>query len=244
MTVVKLFSRFIGIAAVALVAGSLTLTACSGCEGSPGDAAADAADVDQQADPENEANEENTGDNQAQSDAGAAPDSDATPTAATDESATISEKPPLEIDGLLTSDDVGSLADDQSFTTADLPGTDPTPTYNAVRFKPTDSDDYGAGLQVWSFSDKQGATSRYERLNSQYLDVSQPGDDIDVPGSNAFVSDRGGILQFVVKLDEPPHVIAVSCSPSLCESAGDAAELATKVADRIREDHSSDASSN
>lgn len=240
----KLFSRFIGIAAVALVASSLPLTACSGCEGSPGDAAADATDVDQQDDPDDRANAQNPGDNQAQSDAGTAPDSDATPTAATDESATISEKPPLKIDGLLTSDDVASLADNQSFTTADLPGTDPSPTYNAVRFKPNDSDDYGAGLQVWSFSDSEKATSRYKRLNNQYLNVSEPGDDVEVPGTEAFVSDRGGILQFVVKLDEPPHVLAVSCSPSLCESAGDAAELATQVADRIREDHSSDASSN
>lgn len=229
---------------MALVAGSLSLTACSGCEGSPGDAAADAADVDPADDPDNQANAQNAEDNQDESDAGTARDTDATPTAATDESATISEKPPLEIDGLLTSDDLASLADGQSFSDTELPGTDPSPTYNAIRFKPTDADDYGAGLQVWSLSDKQQATSRYKRLNNQYLNVSEPGDDIEVPGSDAFVSDRGGILQFVFKIDEPPRVVSVSCSPSLCESTGDAAELATQVADRIRKNHSSDASSN
>lgn len=154
--------------------------------------------------------------------------------ATADRSGTLKPEPPLEIDGLMKSDDVASVADGKDFRTTKLPGREPGPNYNAQRLRPPQGDDYGAGLQVWSFSSEKEAKKRLEELRSQYLAVQDPPDSAGPLADSGFVSARSGIRNFVFSVDSPARVVAVSCSEAVCDSNETLAKLARRVAGRVR----------
>jgi hypothetical protein len=223
-----------GLATITLLA--VCLTGCSGCENSSDSEADTGTDVGSPSiqDTTSGSSQSDESDRTASGDASNGTDKKAIET---DESATLTEKPPLEVDGLLTTDDITSVTGGKSFTSADLIGQAPGPTYNAIRFKPASANggkQFGAGLQVWSFEDIKAVGEQFGSLRNQYLDVEPPPDDLETPGTDAFISSRGGITQLVIRLDKPPRILAVSCSPSLCSSADPLAELAGKAVERLR----------
>lgn len=159
--------------------------------------------------------------------------SDKRPAAESKESATIDEKPPLQIDSYLTREDLAEITEIETSEATNLPGRDPSPTYNARRIAPAKDGDYGAGLQVWTFEKPDEAQKRLSELRSQYLNVKEPAEELG--GEGAFTSKRGGIRNFVLKLENPPRIVAVSCSIETCDSTEKSHELVERVRERMTE---------
>lgn len=162
--------------------------------------------------------------------------SDKRPEAKSKESATINEKPPLQIDSYLTREDVTKIAGIEKGESTDLPGRDPSPTYNARRIAPAEGGDYGAGLQVWAFENSEAAQKRLSEFRSQYLNVKEPAEElVEIVGEGAFNSKRGGIRNLVFKTEDPPRIVAVSCSIETCDSTEQLHKLAEQVRERMTE---------
>jgi len=160
--------------------------------------------------------------------------SEGRPSARADESATLHEDPPPRIDALVEADDVESLAGGGSFEPAELPGRDPSPSYNARRFKPEDGSGYGAGIQLWAFDDAEAAQKRLKEFRAQYLDTGSIREDYrKILGASAFVSTRGGIHNILFSVDRPARVAAVSCSVEMCEKRELFFEFAAEVRERL-----------
>ncbi|MFB6351965.1 MAG: hypothetical protein ABEN55_16010, partial [Bradymonadaceae bacterium] len=180
------YRRFSSIAVALLVLASW---ACDNKSSQKkGDAGADTAQTDKAG-----SQATDTGDTQSSARADTGQSEPSRPSATADQSGTISEKPPLNIEGLLEPKDVADLAGSGSFEKGPLPGVKASPSYNAYRLAPTKTDGYGAGLQVWSFEDESTAAQRINELKSQYLNVKPAPKEAKTLGSSAFVSTRSGI---------------------------------------------------
>ena len=154
-------------------------------------------------------------------------------TAEASQSGQITEKPPLEIEELLTVEDLEKKYQSMSFETGPLVGLAPSPRYNARRIYPSGGEDYGAGLQVWSFDKASSATQRLKSFKEQYLNVSSLPEDASDFGKDAFVAERSGIRNLLFQTDEPVRVVAVSCSNEICKSTANLVALAEIVKDRV-----------
>lgn len=154
---------------------------------------------------------------------------------ATSGSGTVAEKPPLEIADLLTPKDAEEIANGGTFKAEHLVGEPPSPDYNARHLRPEQGNDYGVGLQVWSFQKVESAEKRFQDLKSQYLAVKEAPEAAEGLAGEAFLSQRSGIKNLVFHIDTPPRIIAVSCSTKLCQSQTDLMELAEKVAERVQD---------
>ena len=221
------YHKFLSIAAAAL------LTIAVGCDNKSSEEA-DAAGSDGAAD-SIERPSGSTDDAQPADASDASESANGRPSATANESGTISEKPPLETEHLLTPEDITSLADGEKFERTALPGLEASPTYNAHRVKPRESDGYGAGVQVWAFDDKSTADQRINELKTQYLNVKPAPKEAKTLGSSAFVSTRGGVESLVFRTANPStRVIAISCSTDICTEPDHLVALATKVGKRLK----------
>lgn len=156
------------------------------------------------------------------------------PSASSEESGTLHDQPPPKLDGLIDSDDLKQLTGSASYETTELPGRDPSPNYNARRFKPKGGSGYGAGVQVWTFEKAGKAQARLKDFRSQYLNTEDvPEAKREALGSGAFVSTRGGIRNVVFAVGEPPAVAALSCSTDTCNDKQNFLDFAVRVQSRI-----------
>jgi hypothetical protein len=156
-------------------------------------------------------------------------------------SGTITEKPPLDVESLLTPEDLGQLVSG-SYESTKLPGRKPSPTYNARRLRPGDGSDYGAGLQIWAVDDASKAKSKLDDLRKQYLNVGDPPKDKVGPfQGRSFLAQRGGIRNFGFRVSEPTRIVVVSCSVRTCESIDTLVRLAKRVEGRIQEEETGSA---
>jgi hypothetical protein len=144
------------------------------------------------------------------------------PSATADESGTINEKPPLEIEEFVPFEKIQQLDESREYTRSFLTGAEPTPNYNAVRIHPSQGGDYGAGLQIWKLADEGKAVEKFNQLKKQYLDVAPGLENID---AKSFTSTRADIQNVVVHPEGGPFVYAVSCSKKLCDSPDKLTEL-------------------
>lgn len=158
------------------------------------------------------------------------------PEARADESGTLHEEPPPELQGLVRDETLKELGGGGSYTPTELPGRDPSPSYNSKRYKPEGDGGYGAGLQMWAFEKPKAAGKRLQELRSQYLNTE------DIPkakqkrlGSDSFFSERGGIRNVLFSAENPPRVVAVSCSVEMCEDRSKFLDFAAQVRERATE---------
>lgn len=203
---------------------------CTGCDSSDETQADTSPDVTKQKTAERA---DTTVEDQPEQDAASQAPAQQKASAETTESAQLAENPPLDIDGLLTDKDVEKMVGQGQYTAADLLGQEPNPSYNSIRFRPEDGNNYGAGLQVWKFEDSAAAQNRFGQLRNQYLDVSELPTSLEHPGRRAFVSERGGIRQLVVQFDRPTGIVALSCTDPVCKNNRDAVRLLRVVAERF-----------
>lgn len=218
--------------AVLFIACAWTMGACEDETSQPSEQADAASERDTTA---QSADDESTS-----SDAGAAGGDGASrdpgrPSARSEQSGTITQKPPLEIDTYMTPEALSKVIGGGAYQSTSLPGKKPSPTYNARRFQPSNGRDYGAGLQVWSFDQQKALESTFEALRSQYLNVEDPPESAGSLQDRAFLSKRSGIRNVVFHLEAPRRIVAVSCGQQTCGSTDILLKLARDIEERIVE---------
>lgn len=140
----------------------------------------------------------------------------------------ISNDPPLSTTAFLTADDIQPFFHDDAVETAPIAGQSPSPTYNSIRFAPSEHPhQFGIGLQIWQL-EEISAPERLTELRAQYLNVRKP-DHKDAPRTS-FISERAGIRTFVFASKDDSHLFALSCGSEHCPDWTPLYELGLKLA--------------
>lgn len=139
-------------------------------------------------------------------------------------------EPPLDITGYLSAVDVSRvLGDKAKLRRGDLPGTLPSPVYNATYFQPEKGDHFGLAVQVWRDSNLAESRTRFNTMRNTYSDVA-PTNKVTDQGFRAFF---GGVVSLVFADPRRPLVVAVNCSTKVC-TADQLIEIANRVNERLR----------
>ncbi|WP_133621926.1 hypothetical protein [Bradymonas sediminis] len=207
----------------------LCIAALSGCDPKSSESNADAS----------EPTDISSTDSGSSEKAEAAPQSEdqsgsARPSATSPNGAEVALEPPLEIAGMLQSEDLKALNAGE-ISSEKLAGKAATPTYNSVRLFPKKGSSYGVGMQVWKFEDDSKAVDFVAHMRPQYLGVEDAPADAPTPGERAFVASRAGIQNYVfAPKDGAHHVFALSCSDDFCKGGwSDLKTLASTVEKRV-----------
>jgi|GEM_PF-3714428 len=156
------------------------------------------------------------------------------PSATSPNGAEVALEPPLDISGLLKSEDLSALTT-AKISTEKLSGTPATPTYNSTRLFPESGEDYGVGLQVWTFEKERDALEFVAQMRAQYLGVKDAPADAPTQGARAFLAARGGIENYIFAPENAAnHVLAISCGADFCTNGwADLKILASTVGARV-----------
>lgn len=139
-------------------------------------------------------------------------------------------EPPLDITGYLSAVDVARvLGDKAKLRRGDLPGSLPSPVYNATYFQPEKGDHFGLAVQVWRDSNLAESRTRFNTMRNTYSDVA-PTNKVTDQGFRAFF---GGVVSLVFADPRRPLVVAVNCSTKVC-TADQLIEIANRVNERLR----------
>lgn len=158
----------------------------------------------------------------------------ARPSATSPRDAQVALKPPLDISGLLKAEDLSALTT-AKISSEKIAGAAATPTYNSARFFAEDSQDYGVGLQVWTFEEPGDALEFVAKMRAQYLGVKDAPADAPAQGERGFLAARAGIENYIFTPESGAHyVLALSCGADLCPNGwADLNALTSTVAARV-----------
>ena len=142
----------------------------------------------------------------------------------------VHTEPALDITGYLSAADIERVIGARAhLRRGDLPGTPPSPSYNALYFAPSKGDQFGVSAQVWRDTNLAESRTRFNTMRNTYSNVA-PTNKIAEQGFRAFY---GGVVSLVFADARRPLVASVSCATKVC-TADQLIELASRVAQRLR----------
>ncbi len=139
-------------------------------------------------------------------------------------------EPALDITGYLSAADLERvLGTKAKLRRSDLPGTAPSPTYNAIYFAPEKGDGFGISLQVWRDANLAESRTRFNTMRNTYSNVA-PTNKVAEQGFRAYFN---GVVTLVFANVRRPLVAALSCSTKVC-NADQIIELANRANERLQ----------